>query len=164
VTPESTTGRYVLKYILLNIPVAKIAERDGFHAFRHGTVFKDDLPRDKKCKIELFDLKKLSGTRFYSSKLDTSLVKTKTFDDYLSFMLEILPIIAGMPEIWENGHSIRYVSDLLSYKTITDWIIVTPAKPQKPLKSFWMVDVNIARIIRKLTYRQVSGLELKKCI
>lgn len=162
--PFSTTGRYVLKYILTQIPVAKIGENNGLTILRHGAVFRDDCPFGKKCKIELFDFKKLSGVRFYASKLEADHTKVRTFDDYFNFMLEILPIVASMPEIWENGHSIRYVSDLLSYKTITDWMIVTTTPPKKPLRVFWMPETNVGRIIRQVTYRQINKTELKKCI
>jgi len=152
---DSVVGKAMIKYVLLNTPLVKIGEQEGFDMFRHGTVMKNDFKNEIPSKIQVCDIMNISDLRFYKSNTELDVLKTKTFDDYLSWTMEMIPHVAAMPEMWSK-ESIRYVNDFLAFKTITDWVIAAPHRD----RSMKTLKINDAprKIIKKYVVKKLEGL------
>jgi hypothetical protein len=85
---------------------------------------------------------KIGNSRFYPTDVtkiiderlrrEHSALKIKDLHEYIQTMQKVIPVIATMPFFWENA-KIRYLTEFLGYKTLTDWVVVCPSDP--PLDS-----------------------------
>lgn len=165
---DSITGRNIVMQFALHVPVVKVRESLGFTVFVHG-YFK--FQRQKTA--ELYDLRSLSGARYYSQDLgddddqymrNRGMRMIKTLDDYLSHIKNVMPVVATMPEYWDNDKQVRHLPDFFGFKTLTDWIVVVPGKPDKTakIKRVTLSLNGLKRAIRTATYASMKKDDLKK--
>jgi hypothetical protein len=165
---DSPTGRAIVQTIAMLVPAAKLRESLGFTVFVHGPI------KTRHNKVELYDLRRLSGARFYPMDLGTDddqtlrvkgMSQAKDLNEYLTHLKTVMPHIATMPEYWENGQSIRWLPDFFGFKTLTDWLIVVPGKvdEKNKIKNVILSLHGQKKAIRRTTYEQLEGAELRKC-
>ena len=153
VSMDSPTGRSVMRTVLMNMPAVGAGARDGYTFFAHGRF---QSPKD----FTIWNLAKLGDARFYQrSFLDgknEDKLKIHDLSQYLTAIRAALPTIATMPEFWQKK-KIRYLTDFMSYKTLTDWVLAVPGQPHE---SAHVVDVSSKNIDQRRAVREYTQWRL----
>jgi hypothetical protein len=163
---DSPTGRSITQTIAMCVPAVKLRERDGFTVFVHGAA------RVKEGKVDLYDLRKLQGARFYPMDLghdqdletrQKSVTQIRHLNDYLTHLKTVMPHVALMPEYWESDRQTRWLTDFFGYKTLTDWIVVVPGAVENKIKTITLSVLGHKKAIRSVAYKLLEGSRLEKC-
>lgn len=159
---DSITGRAIIQSVLMHTPLVIQRESLGFTVMRHG-----HLKADKSYIIVPPTI--LSSCRFYPMDLGSTddqelrvrgMTDLHTLDEYVKKMKAALPTVATMPNFWD-GVKVRYLTDFLGYKTLTDWTIVFPGKPKEQTKLSARL-IGVRRAVRRYTRNSLEINSLRK--
>lgn len=127
----TVTGRYVMRYVLNCIPYVYIGDKDRYIVARHGH------GHSINKMIRLIDPNAIGSVSFFSSnpfeypeeeRKEMMMKKRKSFDEYLTIVVNLMPSVVAMPEYWDKPNKMKHLSDFMGYKTLTDWFILIPNK------------------------------------
>lgn len=127
---DSITGRSVMRAVLSRCPLVIV--EPGLARVGHGRV---------GGVVTLLDPAAVRGARYFVMRpaeddrtpMEAQLT-AKTRDDYIQAMLQVLPVVATMPEPWTSrGGQQSYlpITAFLGQRTLTDWWVAFP-KEQPP--------------------------------
>jgi hypothetical protein len=157
---DSITGRAVMRSVLARCPLVVVepGERSALARIGHG--------RPKGQVVSMMDPLACRGVVYYAVKPEgrLSTLGAKTRDDYLLAMMQVMPVVASMPELWQQGEAYRPLTDFLGYKSLTDWWAEMPVgQPAEALLDAQPSGARSARdLVRHWNKRMLASDSLAK--
>lgn len=163
---DSVTGHAIIGLVLHHLPLVLVRTQADYAVFAHGR-----HGRKKQKSYKLFPYGAFQRGRFYemdvggrspSEDREEQTVKVRTRDDYLTHMKKTLPHVALMPEFWAKGEKLRWLSDFIGYKTLTDWVFVAPGKLDYGQMIKIVPHDSLKRDLRRQMYEKLNESTLAK--
>lgn len=119
----STTGRNVTRLVLSHAPLVVLKDQGGITTCSHGWA-------PQGGRYELLNFLKIGNARYYpmdyAGNREKLMTHVHSWEQYVNKMLQVFPVVATMPNFWKRESGIRYLTDFLGYKTLTDWVVTIP--------------------------------------
>jgi len=162
VDASSVTGRAVIRAVLMAMPLVVVDEQDGYTLARHGH------GRVSQPFYQLLSPGQVRGARYYDrSPLDVPHLRevrfrqARSFDEYVTKILEVMPIVLGMPDFWPTGAGIKYLTEFMGFKQMTDWWVLIPGEPSDVLATV-PLSRNVRAAVRETVKQAMSKNSLRK--